>query len=303
MVWTVGKAKITSIVEQELDDLGNLIVAAQPEEVKKIDWLKEPYVNDHGIMKGVIQAFIVEVDGKRIVVDTCVGDDKDRALIEEWHHAQNRALDKFIAAGFPPETIDFVLCTHLHVDHVGWNTKREGDEFVPTFPNAQYLFEETEFAFWQENYAGKNEADPDDQMARMLKPFDDLQKQVYEDSVKPIVDAGLATSVSSDHQVTESVRLVPTPGHTVGHVSIEISSDGATALITGDAIHHPCQIARPEWAAIVDNCQETSTETRHRILEKAKADGRLIVGTHFCAPSAGHILDHDEGYQFKPVDE
>jgi glyoxylase-like metal-dependent hydrolase (beta-lactamase superfamily II) len=179
-----------------------------------------------------IHALLVESQGRRIIVDTCLGNDKER-LVEGWGMRSGPFLSDIAEAGFPRERIDTVMCTHLHVDHVGWNTMLVDGEWVPTFPNADYLFAKPEWDYWsrheQEEYG-----------------------PVVQDSVRPIVDAGLARLVDMDHRLTSEIWFEPTPGHTPGHVSVRISSNGEDAVITGDMTHHPCQLARPEWAAKVD---------------------------------------------------
>ncbi len=185
-----------------------------------------------------------------------------------WNMRNGPFLDDLAAAGYPREEIDTVLCTHLHVDHVGWNTMMVDGKWVPTFPNARYLVAEKEFEYWNEQ--GDNDFGP-----------------VFQDSVKPIAEAGLYDYVPLDHTVCDEVWLEPTTGHTPGHVSIHISSKGEEALITGDFIHHPCQLARPDWASSADFDQSASCATRDRVFEKYADTPVLVIGTHFATPHSG----------------
>jgi glyoxylase-like metal-dependent hydrolase (beta-lactamase superfamily II) len=227
-----------------------------------------------------IHAFVVEAAGKRIVVDTCVGDLKSRPMFPDWDMKQGTFLQDLAEAGFPRESIDTVLCTHLHVDHVGWNTFKQGDRWVPTFPNARYLVAKPEWEYW------RNEDDP-------------FGSQVLEDSVKPIFDAGLVDLVDCDHKLCDGVRLEPTPGHTPGHVSVLISSDGVDAVITGDLLHHPVQCAHPDWKDSFDVDDELAHRSRTAFLKRHAEAGSLVLGTHFPAPTAGRLRPDGAAYRFE----
>ena len=268
--WQIGDVKITRVVEMEMAGGSKFILPdATPEAVADIDWLKPHFVNDKNQLIMSIHALIVEVGNRKIIVDTCLGNDKER-LMPAWNMRNGPFLEDLAAAGYPREEIDTVLCTHLHVDHVGWNTMMVDGKWVPTFPNARYLVAEKEFEYWNEQ--GDNDFGP-----------------VFQDSVKPIADAGLYDYVPLDHKVCDEVWLEPTTGHTPGHVSIHISSKGEEALITGDFIHHPCQLARPDWASSADFDQNASCATRDRTFAKYADTSVLVIGTHFATPTAGHI--------------
>jgi glyoxylase-like metal-dependent hydrolase (beta-lactamase superfamily II) len=213
------------------------------------------------------------------VVDTCVGNDKDLSAVAAWHQRQGPFLSEFEASGFPRDSIDIVLCTHLHVDHVGWNTVLEDGKWQPTFPKARYLFADTEWNFWKTQDEGFNGT-------------------VLQQSVHPIWDAGLADLVDDSHQVCEAVRLEPTPGHTPGHVSVRISSRGEEAVITGDMIHHPCQIAEPSWGSHADSDFDQAITTRKRFLERYAGGEVLVIGTHFASPTAGRVMRDGKTYRF-----
>ena len=196
----------------------------------------------------------------------------------QWHLRSTSFLTDLVDAGSPRESIDVVLCTHLHLDHVGWNTMRVDGRWVPTFPNARYLFARTEWEYWKDQ---PEEFGP-----------------VITDSVRPIIDAGLADLVEMDHQLTDEVRLEPTPGHTPGHVSVHIRSAGEEAMITGDMMHHPCQIARPDWSTVLDYDAEQSRRSRRGFLERCAQGPVLVIGTHFMPPTAGRIVRDGDTYRF-----
>jgi glyoxylase-like metal-dependent hydrolase (beta-lactamase superfamily II) len=255
--------------------------------VQRHGWLKPHFVNDEGRLLMSIHAFVVESQGRCIVVDTCIGNDKKRAF-GGWNQLHGPFLRDLTAAGFAPDTIDTVLCTHLHVDHVGWNTRLEGGRWVPTFPRARYLFARKEWEHWsggaQMPALYGADAEPDDELG---------------DSVRPIIDAGLADLVETDHRITSEVRLQPTPGHTPGHVSVRIESEGQLALISGDVMHHPIQCAEPDREVNSDSDAELARATRKHFLACCARDRALVLGTHFAPPTAGHVLPHGDVWHFE----
>jgi glyoxylase-like metal-dependent hydrolase (beta-lactamase superfamily II) len=279
MRWKIGDVTVSRVVEVELPTPGSFVLPdASPENVAKIPWLAPHFIQPDGMLLLSIHALVVESQGKRILVDTCLGNDKQRA-IPDWNQRQGPFLQDLAAAGFPRESIDTVVCTHLHVDHVGWNTMKVGGQWRPTFPNARYLIGRKEWDYWQ--------AEPEDPT-----------EPIMSDSVKPILDAGLADLVEADHKLTSEVWLEPTHGHTPGHVSVRISSGGADAVITGDMIHHPCQFARVDWASSFDWSKEKSTATRKSAFDRWSKAGYLVIGTHFPSPTAGKIVRDGDAYRF-----
>jgi glyoxylase-like metal-dependent hydrolase (beta-lactamase superfamily II) len=190
-------------------------------------------------------------------------------------------LQDLTAAGYSPESIDVVVCTHLHIDHVGWNTRLVDGRWLPTFPNARYLISRAEYEHWSQQQE------------------DALHRKVFADSVQPVWDAGLVDLVPTDHVLCPEVLLVPTPGHTPGHVSVRICSAGQQAVITGDFIHHPFQFARPEWSARIDHDSHQSVLTRREAFSRFIADNVLVIGTHFNNPSAGHVRSDSDSFRFE----
>jgi glyoxylase-like metal-dependent hydrolase (beta-lactamase superfamily II) len=299
MKWRVGDIEITSIIEQGLADLATLMPGATPGVVDEIEWLRPDFVDSGGEMTGLIQAFVVETPERRIVVDTCVGNDKERPAIEAWHRKQRAFLETLESAGYRPGSIDVVLCTHMHFDHVGWNTYLDGSRWKPTFPNARYLFAEEEFRHW-EKYVEGLALDPSrarSQSERIDALLDGMMRQTRVDSILPIVEAGLSELVPHDYLIGAGVRLTPTPGHTPGHVSVEVASEGQTALITGDAVHHPIQIAKPELFTIADSSREGGERTRRALLGKLANGDTLLIGSHFSEPTAGYVRKEANGYR------
>lgn len=275
--WRIGDVTVTRIVEMEVTGGSRFILPdATPEACQALDWMAPHFMDEKGSLIMSIHALVVDTGERRIVVDTCIGNDKQRS-IPNWTNLQTSFLSDLEAAGYPRESIDTVLCTHLHVDHVGWNTMLVDGEWIPTFPNARYLLADKEFEYW-------NGADADA-----------LNDGVMDDSVTPVVEAGLVDLVDWQHQVCPEVSLQPTPGHTPGHVSILIRSQGQQALITGDCFHHPCQMTHVDWCSSADFDQSAGRATREKFLDEYADSDVLVIGTHFATPTAGHVKPRAEG--------
>ncbi|HWF77989.1 MAG TPA: MBL fold metallo-hydrolase, partial [Caulobacteraceae bacterium] len=217
--WRIGRVTVTRVVEIEFNTRyradAPFIPEATPEALKSTPWLYPNFVRpEDGALKVSIHALLVEAPGIRLIVDTCLGNDKPRGLVGGKPLATS-FLEDLKAAGWARETVDLVLCTHLHVDHVGWNTMLVDGAWVPTFPNARYLMGRQEYSHWIVEAEGEAPA-------------------IMNDSVKPVFDAGLVDLVEMDHRISPELRLTPTTGHTPGHVSLLIESEGERAMITGD---------------------------------------------------------------------
>jgi len=285
MKWRIGEVTVSKIVELEVTGGSRFILPqASYEAVLPIGWLQPDFADERGRLKMSIHALVVETQSgktgsRRIVVDTCLGNDKENRRIPTWNKLQTRFLADLAAAGHPRETIDTVVCTHLHVDHVGWNTMLVDGRWVPTFPNARYLIGRIEYKHWT------SQLDREDMTA------------ILADSVTPVWEAGLVDLVETDHRICDEISLVPTPGHTPGHVSVRISSRGEEALITGDFMHHPCQIARPQWSSTADSDPAEARRTREAMLTTFAGTPTLVIGTHFAGRTAGRIVRDGNAYR------
>jgi glyoxylase-like metal-dependent hydrolase (beta-lactamase superfamily II) len=221
----------------------------------------------------------------KIVVDTCVGQRPLPGMFASMSD-DGAFLGALAAAGFAREDVDVVICTHLHFDHVGWNTMQVDGAWVPTFPNARYVLARPEYEHWRD-------ASEAVRMASSAITFDD--------AVTPLFDFGVVDLVDVDHAVTAAVSLVPTPGHSPGHVSVRIRSDGAEAIITGDCVHSPVQLAEPDWFTVVDSDGAQSSATRRALVAACLDRDVLLIGTHFPPPTAGHVVTTDVGVRFRPL--
>jgi glyoxylase-like metal-dependent hydrolase (beta-lactamase superfamily II) len=277
--WKVGNVTITKVLELEAPGMNFLLPDAIPENLKNIPWLMPHFVTESWKAVGSIHTLIVESQGQRILVDTCLGNDKKLAL-PIWSDRSGPFLQDITDAGYPKDSIDTVLCTHLHPDHVGWNTMLADGKWIPTFENAKYLFGRTEWDHFS-NLEDKN------------------SRTILEQSVQPIVDADLHTLVETDHKLTDEIWLEPTPGHTPGHVSVRIKSEGKEAVITGDCMHHPCQMVHPEWKCVADHDSTVAETTRRNFLNRYADTPTLVIGTHFATVTAGHIVSKGDSYRFE----
>ena len=279
--WRIGDVTITKVVELEVTGGSRfLLPQATPEAIKPIAWLQPHFADENGRLRMSIHTFLVQTPTHRIVVDTCLGNDKENRRIPHWNNMKTEFLADIADQGFARESIDTVLCTHLHVDHVGWNTMLVEGKWVPTFPKARYLMGRQEYEHWIASDAGE-------------------APTIMSDSVQPIFEAGLAELVEMDHVISPEIRLTPTTGHTPGHVSVKIESEGERAMISGDIMHHPCQIAHPEWAPGFDSDRAAAVATRRRVLDDLAEGPVLLIGTHFAAPTAGRIRRDGDAYRME----
>jgi glyoxylase-like metal-dependent hydrolase (beta-lactamase superfamily II) len=284
----IGEIKIRRIVEQEAPFFP--VHDFFPKFTKEMldanrDWLQPRFIDKDGKLVLCIQSYVIETRHHKILVDTCVGNHKPRPHRPFWHMMASDRYERSLAeAGLGVGDIDFVMCTHLHVDHVGWNTRLENGRWVPTFPKARYIFADRELAFWTERYARSPEA------AAWMG-----------DSVIPIVEAKRCDVVRSDFAFNDLVQLVPAPGHTIDQYCVLAGKGGRDALITGDMVHSPVQIRYPEIGMMSDYNSEQAGETRRRLFSRFCDTPTLICTGHFPSPSMGRITREKAGH-FKFVE-
>ncbi len=248
-------------------------------------WLQQSGALDQATGRIVlcIQSYIVKTPHHTILVDSCVGNDKPRPGRPFWHMKSGDTYMRALAGtGVGIDDIDFVMCTHLHVDHVGWNTRLDHGRWVPTFPNARYIFSERELAYWMDQHAS-------------------TPNEVIADSVLPVVEAGRADLVGSDFALDDHVRLVSTPGHTPDHFAVEFGASGPRAVMSGDLMHSPLQARYPDLSMRVDIDPLQAAATRRRFLEQ-HCDGTLVCTGHFPSPSMGRFTRWGDGFRFSPVE-
>ena len=282
----LGAIAIARIVEREEPafTVSGLLPDATPETLAPHrPWL-EPKALDPatGLLILPIQSYVVRTRRHNILIDGCLGEDKTCRWQMRWHKMRElRFLSDLAAVGLAPEDIDFVMCTHLHGDHVGWNTRLENGRWVPTFPKAKYLFADRELTHWT------------------AKEQDDQANHPWiTDSVLPIIAAGRAEVVKSDHRLNELVQFIPTPGHTIDHFSVHVGKPGQDAVITGDMIHSPIQARYPELGMRADYDSKQAGRSRRTVFERFCDSPTLMCMAHFPSPSVGRISRWGEGFKF-----
>jgi glyoxylase-like metal-dependent hydrolase (beta-lactamase superfamily II) len=283
----IGDIEWHRIIESEEPDfkVDFLLPDATPEALAPHRHWMEPRFLDPASQKLVMamQSYVLKTRHHTILIDSCVGNDKERRFHAPWsHRAGTRYLDALAEVGLSPDGIDFVMCTHLHADHVGWNTRLIDGRWVPTFPNARYVFAKTEFEFWTElNKKGKKYSDG-----------------CIDDSVLPVVEAGQAEIVADDYAFDDHIWFVPTPGHTPGHTSVCVRSKDASAVMSGDVLHTPLQCREPNWSAVGCSDRAQSAATRGAFLETHCETDTVVMTGHFPSPSIGHVRRHGDSFDF-----
>jgi glyoxylase-like metal-dependent hydrolase (beta-lactamase superfamily II) len=278
---TIGEVTISSVVE--IDRSSFPTPSMLPESTaagvaRHWPWLKPHFFDERtGDIGSRIQTFVVRTPEHLVLIDTCVGNDKEREEVAVWHRRQGTWLDDLAAAGVAPEQVDLVICTHLHIDHVGWNTRLVDGRWIPTFPNATYLFAGEEWDYW------RHERDT-----------------CIADSVVPIVEAGRARLVEADHAIDPWLRLEPTPGHTPGHVCVRLTTGAGQAVFSGDLMHRVVQVAEPQWSSRFCYDGKRAARTRGEFIDRHADTGTLILAAHF--PRPGTIVRADGSHRFVPYE-
>jgi glyoxylase-like metal-dependent hydrolase (beta-lactamase superfamily II) len=260
------------------------VAGADLAELQPWYWSKELALQPEAAMFHIeVRSYVLQADGLNVLIDTCCGNDKQRSVA--WaDRLQTEWPLNLARAGFEPADIHLVLCTHLHADHVGWNTRLENGRWVPTFPNARYVFSRRDFEFFgrQTREAHNREA--------------------YIDSVLPVVEAGLADIVESNHcvhrEIEDGIWLEDAAGHSPGNVVVNARRGGSRVVFTGDVIHHPIQLVRPDIAFFADESPAEACATRQRLLAQCADDGAVLLPAHFPDPPAGRVRRAKRNYRY-----
>ena len=282
----LGEIKIERVVEQQapvFEPLEFFPTLSKELLEENRSWLQPTFLDPAtGKLVLCFQSYIVRTPHHNIMIDTCIGNHKPRPQRPMWNMLSSDRYEKGLAAtGLTVQDIDYVMCTHLHVDHVGWNTRLENGRWVPTFPKAKYLFAERELAHWSQ----KQKEDP-------------ANHPWITDSVLPIVEAKRSEVVKSNHALNDLVQLIPTPGHTIDHFSVHVGKPGQDAVITGDMIHSPIQARYPELGMRADYDSKQAGKSRRELFGRFCDSSTLFCMAHFPSPSTGRIARWDEGFKF-----
>jgi glyoxylase-like metal-dependent hydrolase (beta-lactamase superfamily II) len=281
--WTIGNTTVTRIEEQ----LG--AGSFPPEQYftgfdhevlnQNMDWLvPHHYIPSQDALITSVHSWLIQTPHHTILLDSCSGNHKDRHWWPRFHQLNTPFLERLAEAGVQPADISMVLCTHLHADHIGWNTCLQNGRWVPTFPNAKYLFSRIENDYWDPS---KNQSLVDDPARRIA----------YVDSVLPVIEAGQARLVEGVHQIDDNLLVEPAPGHTPGHILLKLNSAKGQGVFCGDVIHHPLQIYAPDWNTQFCQNPEQARATRRRMLCYCAETGAKLFPTHFGAPHVTEIED------------
>ncbi|MEM7142780.1 MAG: MBL fold metallo-hydrolase [Actinomycetota bacterium] len=282
----IGETMLTPVVEAETPHIpvGLFYPEAHADDVGvAMPWLPPGSTDaDGSAITFRVQAFVLRHAGRTILVDPCVGNGKHLAM-PFWNELDLPWLDDLRAIGVEPADVDLVVHTHLHEDHIGWDTHLVDGEWMPTFPNARHIYVGEELE-WASTTARARDPEP------------------FPESIQPILDAGLGDEVGMTHDLGDGMRLVPTPGHTPGHVSLDVATTAETLVITGDLLHHPFQLASPDVAEVGDQDADLARRTRKDFFAEHAASGAVIAGTHFPIDPVGRIEADGDRWRWAAAD-
>jgi glyoxylase-like metal-dependent hydrolase (beta-lactamase superfamily II) len=272
----IGDVSITQVIEQRGASFAPQVLFPNwdPAVLTRHHKLLVPECFDEckGQFISSIHSWIVRTGRHTILIDTCAGNHKNRPGLPRFHRLELPFLDRMAEAGVSPEAVDYVMCTHLHIDHCGWNTRLVDGRWVPTFPNAKYVFSKTEYEHW-----------------RCATRQGGVNAGVYEDSVLPVMESGQAVLVDGADEAGGSLTFHPTPGHTAGHVAIRLQSGDRHAVFSGDIMHQPLQVFRPEWNSAFCEDGDRARRSRWWLLEHAAETDATVFTAHFASSSAGRV--------------
>ncbi len=295
----LGRLKVNKVLESYMASAGLPVSMIFPDvtqdDMQKLaGWCPLPEVTEDpatSLIALSVHSFVIQLDGQNILIDSCNGNHKTRAL-DMVDNLETPYLENLAAVGLKPEDIHLVMCTHLHFDHVGWNTRLENGRWVPTFPNARYLFGKRDYEHWSTQ---------DDEA-------EFIHRQAFDDSVLPVVQAGLADIIDTDdpvavrQEIGNGVWIEPAYGHSPGCVTVSAQADGAPALFWGDIVHHPVQMIRPELTLPFDHDQPTAAKTRLAMLDRIADSDTICFPAHFADPSVGRVLRDGSAYRYQFID-
>ena len=282
-VLQLGDIAVQRIVEHEIpvyhpSEIFDEATAAALEPYR--EWLEPKAMCPRtGLLVMPVQSYLVRTRHHCILIDSCCGRQKTYAEPPEWHRRGNEAwLDNLRAAGVHPEDVDYVFCTHLHSDHCGWNTRLVNGRWVPTFPNAKYVFARDEY-----------------------QATESENSLIFIENVLPVMEAKQAVLVDLDYALDDQVWLEPALGHSAGHVAVHLRSGQHHAAMCGDMMHSPLQLAEPGWSPNFDYDRVASTHTRKTFLNAHCESDTLVLTAHFPSPSIGHIVPRGNAYDFRYI--
>jgi glyoxylase-like metal-dependent hydrolase (beta-lactamase superfamily II) len=288
VVLALGDVTVTRVEEVILHEATSLFAEWTDDMLQRHEDVLLPHCFDtaNNAFFVSIHSYLVKTPKQTILIDTCGGNDKPRPASPRFDRLNTPWLERLKTAGASPEQIDTVICTHLHIDHVGWNTRLENGKWVPTFPAARYVFPRAEVEARDPKRGAANKPEA------MNLPF--------VDSVLPILEAGRATLVEGDERWSDEIDFMPTPGHAPGQMAVRLRAGGEEVIFIADVMHQPVQIYHPTWNAKYCENQELAPRTRRRMLDYCADHGSLVLPAHFCFPHGGHIRRNGDGFVYAP---
>lgn len=284
---SVGECSILRLAEFEGPTFPphEFFIGYDPALLQEYPFLSTPHLvePDGGRLMMSFHCFVVRTPRYTVLIDTCAGNDKQRPGRERWHMLQTAFLQNLEDAGVPAASVDYVLCTHLHWDHVGWNTMLVDGQWRPTFPKAKYIVDRLEFEYWHSRYMARDAS---------------LHLRALEDSILPVAEAGQLVLVENGFCIDDNLVIERTAGHTPGSIVIHLESLGQKAVFSGDVVHHPIQVVRPEWSSIACSDPEQSARARRLFVERHCDSSRLVLPAHFPSPTAGYIRSQGKHLRF-----
>lgn len=289
-VYKVGDATVTRVTEMTLSGVPPEVYFAGSWDPAFLE--KNRNILPAGLIDGDSQlvvsigTWVVKTPDHTILIDTATGNDKNLPYNPELSNLRLPYLDRLLEAGVTPEDVDYVLLTHLHVDHVGWNTRLAGGKWIPTFPNATYVFPLSEQQYYSSPASHNKENEPN--------------FNAYEESVLPVVEAGMIKTISPEgEEFLDMFKFIPTPGHSIGQMSISLTSGGEEALFGADVMHHPFQVYHPEWNSMYCEFTEQARVSRRRVLDYVADRPIIYFSTHFPGSSAGYVTRDGNGFKWE----
>lgn len=284
----IGDITISKIVDKEKSPLPfNFVYPDGDWSVceEHADWLAPDHISlERRMVLMNYHSYVVQTGRTNILIEACIGNDKERGASEAFHMQSSDYLLRLSEIGIKPDDIDIVMCSHMHPDHVGWNTQLKDGSWVPTFANARYVFARKEYEYWQDRWQ-ENDEDP-------------FLTAAFFDSVLPVVEAGQADFVDTDHELEAGIWLEPAFGHSPGHIFVNIQSGDDRAILTGDSIHHVVQMAAPHWRPFFDQDKDMAMATRRKLLDRVVDTPTILLPAHFCGASAGRVSSQGDAYRF-----
>ena len=286
MTLTVGAARIDRVEEQQLPVPFAVLTEDAGFITRRIAPLPDGFLDPATMtFQFSNHSWVIRVDDLTVLVDPCNGNGRTRQ-VPYFDGLDLPYLELLAAAGTPADTIDVVFCTHMHNDHCGWNVKQADGRWVPTFPNATYVFVDTEYQRWDTSSPARHP--------------NDFNESVFDECIRPVVDAGQAKLVAAPHALSPSLTIEPAPGHTAGHAILALQSEGQQAYFTGDTLHHPAQVTRPELHLPGCDDLQTAVATRRALLRRILDESALLFPAHFAAPHYGHLQTDGDELVFLP---